>query len=248
MDIQTFQAVGLTKNESVVYLTLLKVGTSKVGDILHTSGLNSGKIYEILDNLKKKGLISESIINNIRHFTATSPKQLLNYLERKKQEIEKEELLIKKSLLELEKLREAPIKEPMAATYLGLRGLKSAVEEAFESINKDDEILAMGVTKFKDEKINEFWKSWSPKRVRKKIVAKHIFSEKSDYFQAFKNMKYTKARVLKGITPVTVDIFGRDKVLILNYREHISCVLIHDKNTVISFRQFFYQLWKLAKD
>jgi len=248
MDIETLQTVGLTKNESIVYLALLKLGTSKVGNILHASNLNSGKIYEILDGLEKKGLVSESIINNVRHFTASSPKQLLDYLEQKKQGIEKEENLIKKSLPELEKLRETTVKEPMAVTYFGLRGLKTAVDEAFKSIGKSDEILAMGVTKFKDEKINEFWKNWSPKRIKKKIIAKHIFSEKSDYFQAFKNMKYTEAKVLKGITPVTVDIFGEDKVLILNYKKSISCILIHDKNTVTSFRQFFHQLWRLAKN
>ncbi|MBS3145089.1 hypothetical protein J4208_05910 [Candidatus Woesearchaeota archaeon] len=247
MDLQTLQAVGLTKNESAVYITLLKIGTCKAGDILHASNLNSGKIYEILDSLKKKGLVSESVINNIRHFTAASPKQLLDYLEQKKSEIEKESVLIKKSLSELEKLRGTTTKEPMAVTYLGLKGLKTALDEALASMKKGDEILAMGVTELKDEKVNEFWKRWSPKRIEKKITAKHIFSEKSKYFQIFKQMKHTEARILEGITPVAVDVFGAKKVLILNYKEPISCVLIHDENTAISFRQFFYQLWKLTK-
>ncbi|MEK6825815.1 MAG: hypothetical protein AABY00_03440 [Nanoarchaeota archaeon] len=49
------------------------------------------------------------------------------------------------------------------------------------------------------------------------------------------------------MTPVTVDIFGEDKVLILNYNEPTSCVMIYDKNTATAFRTFFYQLWKIAK-
>ena len=247
MDIQTLQTVGLTKNESAVYLALLKTGTCKASDILHASNLNSGKIYEILDSLKKKGLVSESIVNNVRYFTSASPKQLLDYLEQKRSKLEKEETLIRKSLPELERLRGTTTKEPMAVTYLGLRGLKTALDEALASMQKNDEILAMGVTKLKDAKINEFWKNWSPKRIEKKITAKHIFSEKSDYFQTFKKMKHTEARILEGITPVTVDVFGSSKVLILNYKEPISCVLIHDENTATSFRQFFYQLWKLTK-
>jgi hypothetical protein len=44
-----------------------------------------------------------------------------------------------------------------ATIYTGLRGLKTAVDEAFERVGKDDEILAMGVTSLKDEKINRFW-------------------------------------------------------------------------------------------
>ena len=81
----------------------------------------------------------------------------------------------------------------------------------------------------------------------KKISQKMIFSEKSKYYQKFTKSEYTQAKVLTGITPVTVDVFGEDKTLILNYGEFPSCILIYDKNTAQSFRQFFKQLWKLAK-
>jgi sugar-specific transcriptional regulator TrmB len=247
MNPQILQSIGLTKNESVVYLSLLELGTSKSGDILHKSGLNSGKIYEILDSLKKKGLASESIISNIRHFTASPPKQLLYYLQQKKNEIKNKESIIKNSIPQLEKLRETTIKEPIAVTYLGMKGLKTAADEALDSLKIDDEILAMGVSSLKNKKINEFWKAWSQKRIKKKIIAKHIFSEKSEYYNNFKKMNHTKAKILGGITPVTVDIFGEDIVLILSYKEPISCTLIKDKNTATSFKQFFNQLWKLSK-
>ena len=105
----------------------------------------------------------------------------------------------------------------------------------------------MGVTSLKDEKINQFWINWSPKRINKKIIAKHLFSETSKFYKEFKKMKHTEAKVLKGITPVTIDIFGTKTVLIMNYKEPISCILIQDENTVQSFRQFFYQLWKIAR-
>jgi len=105
----------------------------------------------------------------------------------------------------------------------------------------------MGLTKLKGEKYNEFWKNWSSRRISKKIVGKHLFSEKGDYFNSFKIMKYTKAKIIDSVTPVAVDIFGKDKVLILNYEEPASCILIHDKNTATSFINFFYQLWNQAK-
>ena len=68
MDIKVLERIGLTRNESLVYLTLLRNGTSKTGEILKKSGLNSGKIYEILDSLEKKGMVSESSINNIKRY------------------------------------------------------------------------------------------------------------------------------------------------------------------------------------
>ena len=105
----------------------------------------------------------------------------------------------------------------------------------------------MGVTELKDKNFNKFLERWKTQRINKKISQKMIFSEKNQYYQKFAKSKYTQAKVLTGITPVTVDIFGEDKTLILNYSDFLSCILISDKNTAQSFRQFFKQLWELAK-
>jgi sugar-specific transcriptional regulator TrmB len=247
MELKVLEKIGLTKNESIVYRTLLQLGTSKTGQILKRSGLNSGKIYEILESLKVKGLLSESLVNNIKCFTAAPPSQILEYIKDKKEELEKEESIVASALPELEKLRNLASKETKSVTYTGLRGIKTAADEALAAIGPDEDILAMGVTELKDEKFNRFWERWQTRRINKRISQKMIFSEKSQYYQKFTKSRHTQAKVLTGITPVTVDVFGKDKTLILNYSDSPSCILIYDKNTAQSFRQFFKQLWKLAK-
>src|SRR3990167_9727851 len=79
METETLEKIGLTKNESIVYLTLVKSGTIKTAKILKKSGLNSGRIYDTLESLKHKGLISESNINGVKHFTASPPNQLKEF-------------------------------------------------------------------------------------------------------------------------------------------------------------------------
>ncbi len=247
MEVGTLEKIGLTKNESIVYLTLVKAGTIKTAEILKKSGLNSGRIYDTLESLKHKGLISESAINGVKHFTASPPNQLKEYFQQRLNQLKQEEPIIDEAIPQLNLIRDTAVAKSRATIYTGLRGLKTAVDEAFEKLGRKEEILAMGVTSLKDEKINRFWIKWSPKRISKKIIAKHLFSETSDFYKEFRKMKYTQVRVLKGITPVTVDIFGKKTVLIMNYKEPISCILIQDENTAQSFRQFFYQLWKSAK-
>ena len=66
MDTQYLERIGLTRNESIIYTSMLKTGTSTTGKILNASGINSGKIYEILEGLKNKGLVSGTI--KINHF------------------------------------------------------------------------------------------------------------------------------------------------------------------------------------
>jgi sugar-specific transcriptional regulator TrmB len=247
MDTKILENIGLTHNESIVYLTLIREGTSKSGEILKNSGLNSGKIYEILESLKKKGLVSESIVNKIKHYAAAPPSQILEYLNKQKEELEKDAKIIKKAIPEFEKIRERKTKQIKAITYTGFRGIKTAADEALESMKNGEEILGMGITERKDKRFNDFWINWTEKRIKKKITAKHIFSERRDYFDKFEKMKYTESKVLDGLTPVTIDIFGKDKVLILNYNEPFSCIMIYDENTAISFINFFYQLWKIAR-
>ncbi|MAG20207.1 hypothetical protein CL618_02125 [archaeon] len=247
METKILEKIGLTKTESIVYLTLLKTGTSKTGDILNNSHLNSGKIYEILENLKNKGLVSESIINNIKHFTASPPSQIIEYIEKRKQELENDEKEIKAILPDFEKIRDLSVKKTKTVMYTGLKGIKTAADEALNSLKKNEEILSMGITEKKEKKLNDFWIKWTPKRVKKKVLAKLLVSEKGEYFKIIKKMKLSKVKVLESFTPVAIDIYGNNYVLIYNYKEPYGCISIYDEETVISFKSFFEQLWKIAK-
>jgi sugar-specific transcriptional regulator TrmB len=244
---QALERIGLTKNESRVYLALLQLGTSKTGEILKEAGLTSGKIYEILEGLKRKGLVSESHINGIKHFTAAPPVQLVNYLERKKESLARDEADTLILLPQLEKLRALKIAELRATVYSGLHGIKTAADESLAAMKLGEEIVTMGATSLKDTKYNQFWLRWQVQRVKRRITQRVIFSERSKYFEEFKQKRHTNVRVLTAITPVAVEVFGTDRTLILNYTEPSSAILIYDKNTATSFRHFFEQLWKIAK-
>ena len=246
MEPKILESIGLTKNESIVYLTLSKIGTSKVGELLKNSNLNSGRIYETLDSLENKGLVSESVINHVRHFTAAPPSRLFEYLNRKKEKIESEEKEIQTIIPQLETLRKISKKEVKAVTYTGFNGFKTAVNEATDSLNEKEEIVSMGISKIPEKKFNIFWKQWYAKIKRKKLRVREIFSKKDDYYNEFKKMPNTDARFLPAITPVAVDVYGSETVLIFNYEPPYSFILIQDKNTATSFKNLFEQLWNQA--
>ncbi|MBU2523112.1 MAG: hypothetical protein KKE23_02360, partial [Nanoarchaeota archaeon] len=151
------------------------------------------------------------------------------------------------NLPELNALRNLKFSGARALVYTGFEGIKTAAYEALNATKKGEEILAMGVTEMKNKKFNEFWVKYAIDRAKGKHLSRFLFSERSQYFITTKKMPLVEAKVLEGITPTTVDIFGEDKVLILNYQEPASCILIYDKNTAQSFKNFFYQLWKIAK-
>ena len=68
MEFLELEKIGFTKSEIAVYTALLKIGQKTTGEILKEAKISSGKIYEILDKLIKKGLVSYIIKNNTKYF------------------------------------------------------------------------------------------------------------------------------------------------------------------------------------
>ena len=58
------EKAGLTKIESKVYLSLLDLGPSLAGQISKHSGIHRRSVYDALDRLAEKGLISYIVKNN----------------------------------------------------------------------------------------------------------------------------------------------------------------------------------------
>ena len=57
-NIQNLVNLGLTEGEAKVYTALLGTGSSTVGPIVKASGVASSNIYDILERLIEKGLVS----------------------------------------------------------------------------------------------------------------------------------------------------------------------------------------------
>ena len=57
----TLKSVGFTSAEIKVFMALLELGSSTVTQIVEKSGTTSSKIYELLDKLIRKGLVSQVI-------------------------------------------------------------------------------------------------------------------------------------------------------------------------------------------
>ena len=246
MNERLLEDIGLTKGEIKVYLTLLKLGETTTGKIIEEAQISSGKIYEILNKLIKKGLASYIIKEKTRYFSATSPNRILEFLHEKEKELNKKEQQLKEELPSLLNLQKQT-KSYETTIFKGFKGIQTAIFEVLNNLNKEDEILAMGIRSSKEKQYNILWQRWHKERIKKKIICKAIFSDKgTDYYNLFKNMRFTKVKVLLELTPSAIDIM-KDKVLIFTYEKEISCLVISNEEIAKSFKTFFESIWKIAK-
>ncbi len=247
MDTKLLEDIGLTKGEITVYLTLLKLGETTTGKIIEEAQISSGKIYEILNKLMKKGLVSYIIKEKTKYFTASSPNRILDFLHEKEKELETKEKLLEKELPFLLELKKSKKEKYETTLFKGFKGIQTAIFEALENLTKENKVLALGIRSTKDEKYNILWKKWHKLRIEKKIKCNMIFSDKeTNYYKLFKKMRLTEVKTLQGITPSAIDIIG-NKVLIFTYKDEPSCLSITNDEISKSFTTFFETLWKIAK-
>ncbi len=239
------EGIGLTKGEIKVYLTLLKTGLTTTGKIIKHSKLSSGKIYEILDKLIDKGLVTYIIKDKTKHFQATTPKKILEYVEEKKNNIEKKKKQVEKILPRLEGLHKLEKKPYSAVIYKGVQGFKTAIFETLDSMTKKDEWLGFSASAIRSKAVLRIWNQLNKKRIKKKIHTKLIITDIHTY-KVYKSSRHImEMRLLKG-TGLAATVVAGNIVLIFNW-EDLSIIKITNENIANHYREYFYSIWDLCK-
>ena len=80
MDTDALRKIGLTENEIKIYLNLLKTGLSTAYDIGKKTGIYRVHVYDKLEQLMDKGLVTHVYRGAKKYFQATPPTKIKQYL------------------------------------------------------------------------------------------------------------------------------------------------------------------------
>lgn len=236
---------GLTTNESLVYLALLRIGKSRSGRIVKEAKISGGKIYETLNKLIDKGLVKTFIENRVKVFFANEPQMLISYLKDKEKKLQEKEQTLEKLIPQLVNFRENPQISENVELMKGLRALREAVFPILTSAKK---IRIMGVSSSKEIRYNSFWKEWHNERIKLRKKAQVIFSDKNtEYWEFFKKLSYTETKAILHLSQSALMVIDND-VFIFSYESDLTCIHIKSVPISSSFVGFFNDLWKIAKD
>lgn len=232
---EILQDIGLNKRESLCYTALLELGSSKIGAIVKKTGIPSSKIYEILDKLMNRGLVSYVKIGKIKHYQASDPKTLLNIIDEKKKKIEEilPQLLLKQKLSTKQSVE----------MFEGQKALFSLFTGLIEDANAKEQYLIFSINEEnKNDTTNLFFKNLAVRRKEKKLdvrLLKNIKYYKKEKHTKLK-LKYTEFNLPQGIT-----IF-RNFVIILSWVESPIAIKIESETIANQLREFFLDLWKMV--
>lgn len=244
----TLKEIGLTEGETKVYLALLELGNSSTGKITQKSGISGSKVYEVLDRLIAKGLASYIIKNGTKHFEASPPERIIDYLEEKQNQIEEEKTNIRKIIPELI-LKQKSKDKNEAKIFTGFEGAKTAYEDAIQNLKKGEELLGWGLTEQP-----ESWEIYFNKREKirddKGIIHKTIINEKyKSLIKVRQKFPNTFIRFFpKELEMPTSTLVWKDKVAIfITTKENPITIVIESQAAADSYKKYFNVLWEHAK-
>jgi sugar-specific transcriptional regulator TrmB len=245
MNAEELIELGFNKNEAKVYLSLIKFRESDAHRIIQDTKFHKNIVYDNLDKLIEKGLVTYILKEGKKIFKIASPNMLIELFNEKEKEIQEKKEKAKKIAEEINKLSKQVRYKQEANIYRGIKGIKSFYKETLEG--KD--YVVFGAPKRSLETMGEtFWKNYNLKRIEKKIKVRMIFNPSiKSYGKTIVN-KLTLVKYFDNdFEPLTETHIQEDKVGIIVWTEEPILFLIRDKNVANSYLKFFENMWKIAK-
>ncbi len=241
MDTTKLEEIGLTKNQSMVYLSLLKLGSTTAQKIIQESNLHSSRVYESLEKLQKMGLVSFVVKDFKKYFQAAKPKRLTSYLDEKKE-------IVNQIIPELEKLEGMKKEEINAFIYKGKEGIKTIHSEMLKE-GKDVYVLGAKGKVFSE--LPYFMPNFEKERIKRKIKFILIYSKKEikKYEAQVVKRQFFSGRYLPSgfESNAVVNIFGNKVAIVLWKEEHPTGFMIENKDVADSFKKWFRFIYQQLK-
>lgn len=249
MDLNLLKEIGMTDSEIKVYQALILLGETTTGPIIKKAKIASSKVYELINKLSQKGLVTTYKRNNVKYFKAVEPERLLDYIEEKKKNLEKKEKQLKKLMPALNQLYKEKQKDFEVEVFKGYKGAYNCFIEMIHELKKDEEFLVIGGgnTPSTNKRTKLFFENIHRKRSEKGITLKIIFSEaRRKSYNKMSIFPNTIARYLPYGTPSTINIY-KDTTILLTMSPEPAAIRIKEKNITSSYRKYFEQMWAMAK-
>jgi len=240
--IKVLEELGLSRNEAIVYLTLLDLGSSTATKIADKSKFHRTTVYDALDRLTKKGLVNHIQKKETKYFEACDPENLMAILKQK-------EDLLTEIIPQLKLSKRLAESKDNAHIYEGIQGIRAIVFDIVDSLKEGDQVVAFGIPKDTHVKMRGFVDLYHKRRIEKKIKMIHLYNENArERIAHLKSLPYTDAGYLpkEYDSPASTTVYD-NKVAFYIWSDPPLGILIESKRMADSYKRYFKLLWSLAE-
>jgi len=238
MELKILENFGLSAGEIKVYLALLELGSTQVGQIIEKSGLVSSAVHRHLQRLLERGFVSYIKVGKIKQYQAAPPKEILHFIDEQRKEFIE-------VLPELEVKQKFAKEKQQAEIFVGIRGIMAMLNTIIDESKAGDDYFFFATNiEERNEEIQEFFTRYDIKRKERGLhirglapkSVKHLFAGRS----ALK-MKFPDFPIPSDITVCD------DKVALIAWEDKPVGYLIRSKQIYTIYRKFFEDIWNKTK-
>jgi HTH-type transcriptional regulator, sugar sensing transcriptional regulator len=250
VDTKLLEQIGLTDGETKVYLSLLELGTTTTGPLVKTAGISASKAYGILDRLAKKGLVGHVMKGGVKHFQATEPKRIVDYVAEKERELAEKKLQILSLLPELELRQNMGAGKRTAEIYEGKKGVTNLFLNILDDLKPGEEYFVIGAGYGFDDStgLRNFFQKYHSARAKQKIKVNMLANHSVKDKLVPATREHSEIRFLPEELITSVQItFYKEKTFIVLWSKDPVGVLIHNQEIVQGFNAYFNLFWHKAQ-
>ena len=170
---------------------------------------------------------------------------MLDWLEYKKEIINKEEQKVKDLIPELLKLRSPTEKKVAVEVYEGKEGIRTVLNETIESSKKTKELLIFGAISGHLRDLDPIYhERYFKERAKNKIKTRYIFIEGDEYPKSLNAEYRFLSKHFKSFAATA--IHGEEVSFWLLTKPEVI-ILVKNKEFAETYKSNFEELWKIAK-
>lgn len=233
------QLLGLSNDEAAVYLAALELGESSIIEIARKSVVKRPTIYNFLEKMKERGLLTETRRKKRNVFSAVSPRIVLGMAEARLKKLTAQ-------LPELEAIENKSRTKPRVTFYEGVEGIKEVYADSlrYRNINIDGFSDFEASTKvLGDEYFRDYY---IPERIKRGIVHRCILKDTpaGRRYRSGDNKHLRESRLMTGKGVSTEIHVHGNKVWLKSFRARIPFgVIIEDQDLADSLEYIWKELW-----
>jgi len=235
MDKGILKLAGFGEGETEVYLSLLKLGPSTATKLAQHTGRHRTHVYDTLEKLMVKALVSAVKSGKTKLFSAADPEKIAAY-------IEENNRIIRGIIPELKQMQKAGEETVKVEVLKGKNGLVSLERDIARN---SKEICCFGV---EDKKFFEAipieFQQFLKQVKQKKIKERLIVSEEEEFFMEKELSRY-RTIPKRFFSPIATNVYGKKVSIVL--WQPLIVISIESSELAENYRKQFNLVWKIAK-
>ncbi len=240
---ENLKKLGFSQNEIKIYLTLIRLGKCKAGDLIKETSLQRSVVYNGLEKLYERGLVGKSFSNGVAVYLSNDPESLVN-------EAEQKIFLAKKVAEELKEKQQ--VRDREVVVYEGEDIIKRVADKNLNA-KAGSTIYFLGPSKFGVQtNLERYWQHYHKKRAEKGINCKILYEQGTDpkIVENRNTLPLCEARYLPINSEMPISfIIGDDMVGMIVPTEHPPLAfLIKSIKTADGLKKYFEYLWEQGKN